>query len=212
MRLLLQRWFLTLPILAGMLFISAPVAQASWYLPYNSSTPAAETVTATPWWLSTGTASVFVPASPASPVTTWATTPATTTSQATPSQNQSSSAQVQQMLNLINQFRAQAGAPPLTLNSGLSDAATMKSQDMVTNNYFSHFSPTWGTTFNLEAQLGLQAGGAENIAEAKSVQWSMYLLEASHGHRVNLLNPAYTKVGLGIVNTPYGVTVTQLFQ
>ncbi len=116
------------------------------------------------------------------------------------------------MLNLINQFRAQAGVPPLTLSSGLSQVAAMKSHDMVTNHYFSDFSPTWGATFNLEAQQGLPAGGAENIAEAKSVQWSMYLLEASQGHRVNLLNPAYTKVGLGIVDTPYGVAVTQLFQ
>ena len=48
----------------------------------------------------------------------------------------------QEVVNLVNKERAKYGLSALKSNSSLANVATIKSQDMVNKNYFSHTSPT----------------------------------------------------------------------
>ncbi len=119
----------------------------------------------------------------------------------------------QKMVNLINQERAKAGLAPLTVDLRLVELARMKSQDMITNNYFSHTSPTYGDPFQMMTKAGVSYRTAgENLAGARTVDQAHSALMNSAGHRQNILNPNYNKVGVGIATGgPYGSMYTQLF-
>lgn len=117
------------------------------------------------------------------------------------------------MLALVNAERARAGLPPLAPDARLGELARLKSQDMIDNGYFGHQSPTYGSPFDLLKQFGVTyKTAAENLAGNATVAGAHQTLMASSGHRRNLLNPAFTRVGLGIVpGGPYGLMITQLF-
>jgi len=119
----------------------------------------------------------------------------------------------QQLLNLTNQARAQAGAPRLTLDAGMSQAARAHAEAMFTARQLSH-------QFEGEPSLPQRLGAAtptlldqegENIAlDADAVQAEEHLM-LSPPHRANLLNPAYNVVGLGVVRSGDRLYVVQDF-
>ena len=117
------------------------------------------------------------------------------------------------MYDLVNQERIKAGLPTFKVDSRLVELARMKSRDMYENHYFGHASPTYGTAYQMEKAAGISAGvmGAENIARAATVQRAHELFMNSEGHRANILDPRHDTIGIGVVNTPSGVYVTQLF-
>jgi uncharacterized YkwD family protein len=84
--------------------------------------------------------------------------------------------------------------------------ATVKSQDMVNNNYFSHTSPTYGSPFDLMKKYGVTYRTAgENIAMGQTTP--AQVMEGwmnSSGHRANILNSSYTKIGVGTVQNSSG--------
>jgi uncharacterized YkwD family protein len=122
-------------------------------------------------------------------------------------------AQEQQMLNLVNAERAKMGLPALKADPKLTQLARMKSQDMITNRYFSHNSPTYGSPFDMLRRYGVTYMTAgENIAGNQSVEAAHRALMNSPGHRANILNAQFKNVGIGIVSGgPYGIMFTQLF-
>ncbi len=117
------------------------------------------------------------------------------------------------MLDLVNQERTKAGLQPFTVDSKLVELARMKSQDMYQKSYFSHTSPTYGSALDMEKKAGVsyRVMGAENIAKAATTQRAHDLFMNSEGHRTNIMNTMHTIIGIGIVKTPNGVVVTQLF-
>ncbi|MGQ9780503.1 MAG: CAP domain-containing protein [Bacillota bacterium] len=123
------------------------------------------------------------------------------------------SAEERQMVELVNQERAKAGLAPLTVVPQLVEIARIKSRDMVTANYFGHNSPNFGSTFNLVKQWGIPyTYGGENLAGAADVITAHRMLMVSPGHRANILNPRFNRMGIGIVRGgPYGAYFTQLF-
>jgi uncharacterized YkwD family protein len=126
---------------------------------------------------------------------------------------QENSSLEEEMLNLINSERTSRGIAPLQMDQNLVELARKKSQDMIDNNYFSHSSPIYGSPFKMlnDAGINYRAAG-ENIAGNNSVSGAHRALMNSSGHRGNILNTAYTKVGIGIVKGgPYGMMFTQLF-
>lgn len=145
------------------------------------------------------------PVTPTTPTQPTMTTP-TTTETATPSvptttTDSSVSEYEKQVVTLVNQYRAENGLAPLTLNMELSKVARLKSQDMKDKNYFSHTSPTYGSPFDMMKQFGISYRTAgENIAmgqqtpEAVMTAWMN-----SEGHRANILNSSYTQIGVGYV-------------
>ena len=114
---------------------------------------------------------------------------------------------------LLNEDRARYGLNPLILDEELSRIARIKSQDMVTNRYFAHLSPTYGNVRSMLSSFGVSyLSAGENIARSRSVQHSNAAFISSEGHRRNMLSKSYTHVGIGVVTDPNGfVTVTEIF-
>jgi|GEM_PF-329027 len=110
------------------------------------------------------------------------------------------SAEEQQLLDLANQERSSAGAGRLQSDSSLVKLARLKAQDMVDNRYFDHNSPTYGSPFDMLKRFGISYSYAgENLAMAPSVASAHNALMASPGHRANILNGNFDRVGMGIV-------------
>lgn len=117
------------------------------------------------------------------------------------------------MLDLVNQARAQAGLAPLASDPVLVRLARLKAQDMVNLGYFGHQSPTYGSPFDMLRAAGISYRYAgENLAGAPDVDSAHNSLLASPGHRANILNRNYARVGIGVVDGgPYGKIFVQLF-
>ncbi|MGZ0049469.1 CAP domain-containing protein [Brevibacillus gelatini] len=107
-----------------------------------------------------------------------------------------------QVADLVNQERAKAGLAPVTMDAALSKVALAKAADMANNNYFDHNSPTYGSPFDMMKQFGISFMTAgENIAMGqRTPQEVMTQWMNSEGHRKNIMNPAFTKIGVGYTN------------
>ncbi|AJK87948.1 MULTISPECIES: CAP domain-containing protein [Lysinibacillus] len=130
---------------------------------------------------------------PATPPTS--STPSTTTSDV--------NAFEQEVVKLTNAERTKAGLSPLQTDDKLMAAAREKSQDMQSNNYFSHTSPTFGSPFDRMKALGIAYKSAgENIAQGqRSPQEVVQAWMDSPGHRANILNGKFTHIGVGYVKS-----------
>lgn len=116
------------------------------------------------------------------------------------------------LITLLNKERSSRGLRPLQLSAAASSAARAKSQDMVRNNYFGHTSPTLGSPAQLLTRCGVgYRTWAENIGKASDAARIHAMWMASAGHRTNLLNPAFTHVGIGSIASNVTYTATQLF-
>ena len=107
----------------------------------------------------------------------------------------------QEVIRLVNAERAKYGLAALTEDWELSRVARYKSQDMHDNRYFAHNSPTYGTPFQMIRAFGLSYRTAgENIAMGYATPAAVVAgWMNSEGHRANILNSAYTKIGVGYV-------------
>jgi uncharacterized protein YkwD len=119
----------------------------------------------------------------------------------------------QRLLALANQSRQQAGAPPLTLDGGLSQAARIHAQAMVQARRLSHQfdgEPSLPQRLAATTQLQLEQEG-ENVALDYDAEHGHEHLMLSPPHRANLLNPAYNVVGLGVVRSGNQIYIVQDF-
>lgn len=128
-----------------------------------------------------------------------------------PSVDGSVTAYEQEVIQLVNEIRSQHGLKPLTYDWQLSRVARYKSQDMKDNNYFAHNSPVYGTPFQMIRNFGISFRSAgENIARGDPTPQAVVNgWMNSSGHRTNILNANYTKIGVGYV--PAGNYWTQMF-
>lgn len=162
-------------------------------------TPATKTPAATP-----------KPSTPATPSTA---TPAPTDQTGTPQQSGDLSADEKLLLDLINKERAKSNLSPLQADPELMKVARIKGNDMSKNNYFSHYSPTYGSPFDMMRQFGITfKAAAENIAGNSTVQGAVTSWMNSEGHRNNIMNGNYNFTGIGISkSTKYGNVFVQMF-
>jgi len=138
-----------------------------------------------------------------------ATPPATST----PKTTVELSAEERQLLTLINNERAKAGLAALQVDPELMKVARTKANDMVQNNYFSHYSPTYGSPFDMMRQFGISfKAAAENIAGNSTIQGAVNAWMNSSGHKANILNGSYNYTGIGIARSnKYGYVFVQMF-
>lgn len=117
----------------------------------------------------------------------------------------------QEVIRLVNVERAKNGLKPLTYDWELSRVARYKSQDMKDNRYFSHTSPVYGSPFQMMKSFGISYRTAgENIAKGQATpQAVVNAWMNSSGHRANILNASFTKIGVGYVSD--GKYWTQMF-
>lgn len=119
----------------------------------------------------------------------------------------------QEMLVLVNGEREKAGLPPVVEDAALREVARSHSRDMFLQGYFSHYSPDGQSPFDRmdKAGIGYSVAG-ENLALAPSTQLAMQGLMNSPGHRANILNPDFKKLGVGVIDGGvYGKMYSQEF-
>lgn len=108
-------------------------------------------------------------------------------------------AAIRRVVELVNARRAEAGCPPLTLDPRLTRAAQRHSEDMSARGYFAHTTPEGVTFAERIRRAGYPAPAAENIARGPhSAERVMRLWMNSPGHRANILNCAFTAIGVGL--------------
>ena len=120
-----------------------------------------------------------------------------------------------QVVSLVNKERAAQGLSALTADSRLTRLAQLKAEDMAKNKYFSHTSPTYGSAFDMMKTYGVSYDTAgENIATGqKTAEAVMEGWMNSQGHRANILNSAYTGIGVGYAKSSDGTTYwVQIFK
>ncbi|MED0752075.1 CAP domain-containing protein [Bacillus amyloliquefaciens] len=122
------------------------------------------------------------------------------TSEKTPS---SVSAYEKKVVELTNAERQKQGLKPLQIDEKLSKSAHAKSQDMKDKNYFDHQSPTYGSPFDMMKSFGITYKTAgENIAKGQPTPEAVVKAWMnSEGHRKNILNPEFTQIGVGYVES-----------
>lgn len=119
-----------------------------------------------------------------------------------------------EVTRLVNVERSKRGLSELAFNSQLSNVATLKSQDMINKNYFSHTSPTYGSPFDMMKQFNISYKAAgENIAMGQKTPAEVVnAWMNSQGHRENILNPNFTDIGVGVAKSSNGTLYwTQMF-
>ena len=117
-----------------------------------------------------------------------------------------------EVVRLVNEERAKAGLPALTVDRGAASAAQVRAKEIERS--FSHTRPD-GSSFNSAlTEAGVNFSGAgENIAYGQnSPEKVMEGWMNSSGHRANILNSSYTSIGVGHYQNTSGVNYwTQLF-
>ncbi len=118
----------------------------------------------------------------------------------------------QQVVKLVNEERVKAGLSELTIDTNVEAAALVRAKEIKQS--FSHTRPN-GTTFStaLQEQGVSYKGAGENIAWGqKSPEAVMQAWMNSDGHRANILNANFTKIGVGYYQDVNGTNYwTQLF-
>jgi uncharacterized protein YkwD len=119
-----------------------------------------------------------------------------------------------QMLEMINNERTSRGLKPLEADPELVPVARAHSADMFARGYFSHYTPDREDPFQRMKDAGVRFRTAgENLALAPTLQIAHSGLMNSPGHRANILNPAFGRIGIGIMSGGRrGIMVSQEFR
>ncbi|MEU8260613.1 CAP domain-containing protein [Micromonospora sp. NPDC048999] len=117
------------------------------------------------------------------------------------------SAELQQVVDLVNQERAKAGCKALTVNDKLTLAAQRHSQDQADHKTMTHDGSDGSDVGDRLDRVGYNwRAYGENVAwNQQSPAAVMAAWMNSPGHRANILNCSYTEIGVGVArsNGPY---------
>ena len=105
------------------------------------------------------------------------------------------------IIRLTNVERSKKGMSTLTNNSVLNKSATAKVQDMFSQQYFEHVSPSGVSVTDLVNKEGYQyIVIGENLALGNFGGDAQVLAAwmASPGHRANILDPRYDEIGVAV--------------
>ena len=115
---------------------------------------------------------------------------------------------VRQVVNLVNQERAKAGLSPVTADTSIQAAAQVRAKEIEKS--FSHTRPDGSSFSTALTQQGVTyRGSGENIAWGqKTPEQVMNGWMNSDGHRANILNKNFTKIGVGYHQNASGTNIT----
>jgi uncharacterized protein YkwD len=118
------------------------------------------------------------------------------------------------MLVLVNLERTKRGLKALKPDPEMAVVARKHSIDMFRRGYFSHYTPEKKDPFDRmkEDKVRFLTAG-ENLALARNLNMAHEGLMNSPGHRANILQPSFGRLGIGIVDGGiHGIMVTQNFR
>ena len=118
------------------------------------------------------------------------------------------------MIEMVNEERKKAGLPPVQPDPELTLVARAHSQDMFARGYFSHYTPEKKDPFDRmkSAKVRFLAAG-ENLALGQTLRICHEGLMNSPGHRANILQPSFGRLGIGILDGGiYGLMISQEFR
>ncbi len=117
------------------------------------------------------------------------------------------------MLNLVNHERRSAGVSSLEMDPTLNILARNYAKTMLARGYFSHYTPEGLSPFDRMASSGINYQYAgENLAFAPDTEIAMNGLMKSPGHKENILNKNFRRVGIGVIDAGiYGKMFVQEF-
>lgn len=118
------------------------------------------------------------------------------------------------MLELVNRERVAAGLKPLLPDPELTEVARRHSADMFARGFFAHVTPEGRNPFERMRTSGVKfVNAGENLALAPTIQVAHSGLMNSPGHRANILNPGFGRLGIGAMDGGLrGLMVTQNFR
>ncbi|MEQ8843149.1 MAG: CAP domain-containing protein [Acidimicrobiales bacterium] len=93
----------------------------------------------------------------------------------------------------LNQVRANEGLPPFTVDAELSNLARGHAQVMADAGEIFHANPISGGYSGDWSKFG------ENVGVGANVQVLVDAFVASPGHFANIIDPAFTEIGVGVV-------------
>lgn len=116
------------------------------------------------------------------------------------------------VLALVNDQRKAAGCAPVTADARLDALATAFSDDMAARGFFDHTDPDGHSPWDRAKAAGISNLGGENIARGQATAEAvMTAWMNSPGHRANILNCQFTKLGVGVHTGSGGPWWTQDF-
>jgi uncharacterized protein YkwD len=113
----------------------------------------------------------------------------------------------------VNALRRAEGRKPLVVDAKLTKAARDFARDMLTRRFFGHRDPD-GHSFaeRLRASGYAFHRAGENLAFNRDEHAAQAALEASQGHRHNMVDPGYSRIGVGVIAASvYGTAYVQEF-
>ena len=126
-------------------------------------------------------------------------------------------------LNQVNAARAAYGFPPLRLDAAISAAASAHAWDQARNNYFSHIGLDGSTRESRLRAAGVSFSySGENqcyrigMSEQGTLEWchAQFMAEPYPGewnHIANILDPRFTRMGVGVASVGGRVVITWNF-
>lgn len=117
------------------------------------------------------------------------------------------------LIELVNRERTARGLRVLEPDQTLRDVARAHSTDMFRRGYFAHLDPDGQSPFDRMRAGGVRFRAAgENLALAPTIEVAHTGLMNSPGHRENILNPAFGRIGIGVADGKlHGKMITQAF-
>lgn len=125
-------------------------------------------------------------------------------------QANNSSSFAAQVVALCNEQRAAYGLGPLTEDAALDARAQVRAGEIITS--FSHTRPDGTSCFTVIGDVSWTTCGENIAAGYQTPQDVVNGWMNSEGHRANILNPAFNKIGVGYcTGGSYGTNWVQLF-
>ncbi len=118
------------------------------------------------------------------------------------------------MLDAVNAERGKAGVPALQLDKAMCDAAAKRAEEII--DVTDHVRPDGSACYTALSEYGVSCNAAaENLSMGRHDAAEIVAeLMNSDVHRANILNPAYSRLGVGVCvreGTLYGIYWVQEF-
>lgn len=112
--------------------------------------------------------------------------------------------EINEVLNIVNAYRAEGGLKPLTLNEELTVIACVRAEEIAWSGNHNHVRPNFKSCFSLMTENGFSKGTAgENLGWGyNEPQEVCEAWKASETHYENIMNAEFTQIGIGVAEDP----------